>query len=148
LFSEDWSSFTPDEQRILKAIRGAGGDGIVKFPTDLEGEELARLRDKGQVRPDERVLAVVSLSDDESPESALVFGSRHAYFPAVQNGEPIRCSLAYESLPGRQIVNHGLGVFIGDGIIITVEGEVNGESLVYLFTAIRQAMETSSQAKA
>ncbi len=90
---------------------------------------------------------MVSLADDETPENTLIFGSRHAYFPAVQNGEPIRCSLSYESLPGREIVNHGRGVFIGDGITMTIEAELNGESIVGLLAAIRRTMETAAPAK-
>ena len=90
LFSEDWSEYAPREQRILKAVHGADSEGIVKYPTDLDGEELAALRTGSEVLPEERVLAVVSLCDDDSPNCALVFGSQHIYFPGMQNGEPIR----------------------------------------------------------
>ncbi len=147
LFTEDWSDYSPDEQRILKAVHTADSEGIVKYPTDLDGEELAALRTGSEVLPEERVLAVVSLADDDSPNCALVFGSRHIYFPAVQNGESIRCSLSYDSLPARQIVNHGNGLYIGDGITLTPESEMNCEALVGFFNSVRRALEQSPQMK-
>ena len=78
--------------------------------------------------------------------AALVFGSRHVYFPAKQNGEMVRCSLAYESLPGRNFVNHGNAVYAGDGITLTPEDEVNCETVAALLNAVRRALAPSDSA--
>src|SRR5262249_23211235 len=131
----EWSNLTPLEQRTLTAVYGADEEGIVIWPVDVDGDDLAKLREANQLPPEERLLAHVPLSDDgEGP--ALVFASRHVYFPARQNGEPFRCSLGYESLPGRRFINHGNVVYCGDGITLTPEGEVDCAALAKILSAL------------
>jgi tRNA A-37 threonylcarbamoyl transferase component Bud32 len=135
----DWADLTPIEQGVLTALYNTDEEGIVIYPSDLDGEDLAKIREANDLPPDERVLAHIPLSDD-GESTALVFGGRNVYFPATQNGEPIRASLRYESLLGRTFVNHGNAVYAGDGVVLTPEGEVNCETLAALLNAVRRAV--------
>ena len=60
--------------------------------------------------------------------------------------EPIRCSLAYDSLPGRTFVNHGNAVYAGDGVTLTPEGEVNCSALAAILNAVAGALAPAGAA--
>ena len=135
----DWAGLNP-RAGGAQGMHETDDEGLV---TEVEGEELAKLRENNEVLPEERVLAVVPLDDDHE-KAALIFGTQHIYFPAMQHGEAIRCCLSYDSLPGRQFVNHGTGVYAGDGITLKPETEVNCEALSALLNAVRRAAEPGS----
>jgi tRNA A-37 threonylcarbamoyl transferase component Bud32 len=140
----DWDNLTPLEQRVAAAVYDADEEGVVIWPVDLDGDDLAKLRESNELPAEERLLCHVPLSDDgEGP--ALVFGSRHVYFPAKQGNEPVRCSLAYDSLPGRSFVNHGNAVYAGDGVTLTPEDEVNCAALAAILNAVARILKPATE---
>jgi serine/threonine protein kinase len=142
--SSIWSQFTTEERPklwVLKAIEPFESEITITAAADLEGERLATIRETLQLPAEERVLAVVPLSDDEE-EDLLVVGSEALHFPAKRNDRKIVGMLPYNALPGRKFVNHGRGVFVGDDMVMTVDPDnVPCETVARMLESIREAVE-------
>jgi hypothetical protein len=133
------------EREILRVLKRFSWEGGLHLAPELPKEGLHNARQRNELPPEERVLALLDFTGDEDDASqSLLFCSSGISFHVKKgDGVPrtITHAIPYADFGRRSFVNHGKSVYLGDGVSLTPpeESEVSCEAICNMLNALKQA---------
>jgi tRNA A-37 threonylcarbamoyl transferase component Bud32 len=141
--SETRGNATPVEASVHKAMKQASWWIDIHFDPEIPGALLAGSRKNCRVPDTEHVIGVVDLTGNENGDNCLVFGKTALYVHnPSDSGHPGAFSVPCTELAGREFVNHGDSVCLGEGQFLhnSEDAVAECDQLIKLLNKVRQSV--------